>query len=152
MTPDPERFVLSITGRKILKVEKKYFSSLQLGFCFFLPHLQQIPCPIPGFSLPGQNNLSTQVVTSWLNRAFQEEICLLVSFQPRTVEQGTQSVLCPGRRLHHLKATSHPRLCDLVQFPFSHDAVYVGNHLVSFPCLQNVYSGNQGFSHTHLPL
>ncbi|CAI9177878.1 unnamed protein product [Rangifer tarandus platyrhynchus] len=82
---------------KNFKGRKKYFSSLQLGFCIFLPHLQQIPCLIPGFSLPGQNNLSTQVVTSWLNRAFQEEICLLVSFQPRTVEQGTQSALCPGR-------------------------------------------------------
>lgn len=54
-----------------------------------------MPCPIPGFLLPGQNNLSTQVVTSWLNRAFQEELCSLVSFQPRTVENGTQSALCP---------------------------------------------------------
>lgn len=129
LTPDPERFVLGIIGRKILKVEKKSLSSTAR----FL-HLPATPCPIPGFLLNGQNNLSTQVVTSWLNRAFQEELCLLVSFQPRTVEHGTQSALCPGRHgcsIRGLQAT--PRLCELVQFPLSHDAVCVGNHLVSSP-------------------
>lgn len=41
MTPNPERFVPGLTGRKIKRVEKQEFLSATARVCILLPHLQQ---------------------------------------------------------------------------------------------------------------
>ncbi|KAL4841653.1 hypothetical protein H8958_011589, partial [Nasalis larvatus] len=76
----------------------------------FLPHLQlqlrQISCSISVFLDPCQNNFSTH--------AFQEEICLFLTFQPRTVVQPVQSALCSGTmRQPHTEVKSNPRIYEL---------------------------------------
>lgn len=96
LTPDPERFVLGITGRNILKVEKILLSTARFLHLPATSLANALSDPLASYSLV-KKIFRLRWLPAGSTGFFKRNSCSLVSFQPRTVENGNTVSLSSGR-------------------------------------------------------